>query len=56
MPAAHSVSRAVGMDLAVSDRQGPAEDSDAATLPNWVIIFISILGTSNGAMERYVTV
>ena len=54
-PAAHVVS-AVGMDLAGSDRHGSALNKDAATLPNWVTSLISILGTSNGAMERYVTV
>ena len=50
-PAAH-VGSAVGMDLAGSDRHGSAIDVDAATLPNWVTNLISILGTSNGAMEE----
>ena len=50
-PAAHGAS-AVGMDLAGSDRHGSAADIDAATLPNWATSLISILGTSNGAMEE----
>ena len=60
-PVAHRAS-AVGIDLAGSDRHGwriravIAADSDAATLPNWATNLISILGISNGAMERYVTV
>ena len=33
-PAAH-IGSAVGMDLAASDRDGSAVDTDAATLPNW---------------------
>ena len=40
------------MDLAGSDRHGSAVDIDAATLPNWATSLISILGTSNGAMEE----
>ena len=53
-PAAHRKS-AVGMDLAASDRHGAARDIDATTLPNWATNLVSILGTSNGAMDCYVT-
>ena len=51
-PAAHPLS-SVGMDLAGGDHHGSALDGDAATLPNWATSLISILGTSNGAMEEY---
>ena len=50
-PAAH-VASAVGMDLAGNDRHGSTPGIDAATLPNWAMSLISILGTSNGAMEE----
>ena len=50
-PAVH-VASGVGMDLAVSDRHGSADNMHAATLPNWATSLISILRTSNGAMEE----
>ena len=50
-PAAHPPS-GVGMDLAGSNCHGFGAGIDAATLPNWATSLISILGTSNGAMEE----